>query len=96
MLKIGEFSKLSHLTVKEIPAAIVYYTEVRVKNFSDMMTIIPELGAECMELNPGMRCANPPYEFCEYLDEEHKEENITIRHNEAVEEFGIRILWMNG
>lgn len=76
------------VTVKEIPAAIVYYTEVKVKNFSDMMTIIPELGAECMELNPGMKCSNPPYEFCEYLDEEHKETDITIRHNEAVETFG--------
>ena len=55
------------VTVKEMPAAIVYYTEVKVKKFSDMMSIIPELGAECMELNPGMKCANPPYEFCEYL-----------------------------
>ena len=76
------------VTVKEMPAAIVYYTEVKVKKFSDMMSIIPELGAECMELNPGMKCANPPYEFCEYLDEEHREEDITIRHNEAVEKFG--------
>lgn len=76
------------VTVKEIPAAIVYYTEVKVKNFPEMMTLIPELGAECMELNPGIKCANPPYEFCEYPDEEHKEENITIRHNEAVEKFG--------
>ena len=76
------------VTVKNIPAAIVYYTEVRVKAFSDMMKLIPELGAECMELNPGMKCANPPYEFCEYLDEEHKETDIWIRHNEAVESMG--------
>lgn len=76
------------VTVKDIPATIVYYTEVRIKNFSEMMKLIPELGAECMELNPGIKCTNPPYEFCEYLDEEHKETDIMIRHNEAVECFG--------
>lgn len=76
------------VTVKEIPAAIVYYSEVKVKNYSDMMEIIPALGTECMALNPGMKCANPPYEFCEYLDGEHKETDILIRHNEAVEKFG--------
>lgn len=76
------------VTMKEIPSAIVYYAEVKISNFSDMMTLIPEIGAECMELNPGMKCANPPYEFCEYLDEEHKEKDITIRHNEAVESIG--------
>ena len=73
------------VTVKEIPANIVYYTEVRVKHFSEMMTLIPELGAECMELNPGLKCVTPPYEFCEYLDGEYKETDIRIRHNEAVE-----------
>ena len=76
------------VTVKEIPSAIVYYTEVKVRNFSEMMTIIPKLGAECMELNPDIKCTLPPYEFCEYLDEEHKETDILIRHNEAVDRFG--------
>lgn len=76
------------VTVKEIPASIVYYTELRVKNYSDMMTVIPELGAECLALNPDLKCANPPYEFCEYLDEEHKESDVLIRHNESVEKFG--------
>ncbi|MDO5435605.1 MAG: MerR family transcriptional regulator [Clostridia bacterium] len=75
-------------TVKEIPAAIVYYTEVRVKHFSDMMQIIPELGAECMQLNPDIKCTEPPYEFCEYLDDEHRETDILIRHNEAVDRIG--------
>ena len=53
-----------------------------------MMTLLPELGKECMDLNPGMKCSNQTYEFCEYLDEEHREEDITIRHNEAVEKLG--------
>ena len=76
------------VTVKEIPQTVVYYTEVRVKAFSDMMQLIPELGAECLQLNPGIKCADPPYEFCEYLDDEHKETDILIRHNEAVDRIG--------
>lgn len=76
------------VTVKTIPEAIVHYSEVRVKTFNDMMTIIPELGVECMQLNPGIKCAEPEYEFCEYLDDEHRETEILIRHNEAVDRFG--------
>ncbi|WP_455543477.1 GyrI-like domain-containing protein [Intestinibacter sp.] len=37
-----------------------------------------------MKLNPNLKCSEPPYEFCEYLDEEHRESNMLIRHNEAV------------
>ncbi len=91
-IKISHFANLKNEQICEmryfLSGAIVYYTEVKIKKFSDMMELIPELGAECMELNPDMKCSNPPYEFCEYLDDEHREENITIRHNEAVDKFG--------
>lgn len=76
------------VTVKEIPEAIVYYSEVRLPKYSDMMHYIPAIGEECMKLNPNLKCAEPPYEFCEYLDEEHKDTDVLIRHNEAVCEFG--------
>ena len=36
-----------------------------------------------------MKCAEPPYEFCEYPDGEYRETDIRIRHNEAVTAFGI-------
>lgn len=52
------------------------------------MEWIPSVGAECLALNPNMKCVNPPYEFCEYLDGEYKETNIRVRHNEAVMSFG--------
>lgn len=71
-----------------IPETIVYYSEVKVKSYSDMMKIIPSLKKECKELNPHVKCKNPPYEFCEYLDNEHKESDIWIRHNEAMECMG--------
>lgn len=76
------------VTVKDIPSVIVYYSEVRLSKYSDMMQYIPAIGAECMKLNPGLKCAEPSYEFCEYLDEEHKDTDVLIRHNEAVVSFG--------
>lgn len=77
------------VTVKEVPSAIVYYSEAKLPKYSDKMEYIPKMGAECTRLNPGLKCAEPPYEFCEYLDEEHKDTDVRIRHNEAVVSFGV-------
>lgn len=53
-----------------------------------MMQYIPAIGEACMKCNPQPKCAEPSYEFCEYLDEEHKDTNVLIRYNEAVTTFG--------
>lgn len=76
------------VTEKVIPQKIVYTAETVLKTFSDSMQWIPLVGQECLKLNPDMKCAEPPYEFCEYLDGEYKETDIRIRHNEAVTAFG--------
>lgn len=76
------------VTEKVIPKKIVYTAETVLKTYSDSMQWIPSVGQECLELNPGLKCAEPPYEFCEYLDAEHKETDIRIRHSEAVVSFG--------
>jgi DNA-binding transcriptional MerR regulator len=76
------------VTEKVIPEKVVYTAETVLKNYSDLMSWIPSVGKECLELNPGLKCQNPPYEFCEYLDGEYKETNIHIRHNEAVTSIG--------
>ena len=76
------------VTVKEIPSAIVYYAETTLEKYSDAMEFIPKCGEECRKLNPNLKCTNPPYEFCEYLDGEYKETNIRIRHSQAVETAG--------
>ena len=76
------------VTEKVIPETIVYTAETALNTYSDVMDWIPSVGQECLEMNPGMKCAEPPYEFCEYLDGEYKETNIHIRHNEAVTSFG--------
>jgi effector-binding domain-containing protein len=35
-----------------------------------------------------MKCADPPYEFCEFLDEEYRETGMRVRHSEAVTSMG--------
>ena len=76
------------VTVKEIPEMIVYSSETVLERYSDIMQWIPSVGAECLALNPGIRCAEPAYEFCEYLDGEYRETDLRIRHSEAVTAFG--------
>ena len=76
------------VTIKEIPEMIVYSSETVLAKYEDAMQWIPSVGEECLKLNPGIKCAEPPYEFCEYLDGEYKEINVRVRHNEAVTAFG--------
>lgn len=77
------------VTVKQIDSQIVYYAETTLEKYSDMMQFIPMTGEECRKLNPGLKCIEPGYEFVEYLDAEHKETDIRVRHNEAVTERGV-------
>ena len=76
------------VTEKVIPEKIIYAAETVLKTYSDSMQWIPYVGQECLKLNPDLKCSEPPYEFCEYLDGEYKETDVKIRHNEAVTAFG--------
>ena len=76
------------VTVKEIPEMTVYFAETVLEKYADCMQWIPSVGAECLALNPGIQCAEPPYDFCEYLDGEYRETDVKIRHSEAVTAFG--------
>ena len=51
------------VTVKEIPEMIVYSAETVLEKYSDCMQWIPSVGAECLELNPGLKCAEPPHDI---------------------------------
>ena len=55
---------------KTIPSMLVYCAETTLESYGDAMRWIPALGQRVRELNPSLTCANPPYEFCEYLDGE--------------------------
>ena len=76
------------VTIKNIPEQIVYVVEKRLAKSSDMMHVIPAIGEEFKKLNPNLKCAEPRYEFCEYPDGEYRENNVLIRHVEAVTDFG--------
>lgn len=85
---IRENAMKYQVIVKNISACTVYYSETTLSRYSDLMRWIPAQGAECLALNPGLKCAEPPYEFCEYLDDEYRETDIHIRHSEAVVAIG--------
>ncbi len=76
------------VTEKLIPEKIVYTAETVLPSYADIMQWIPSLGQACLALNPGLKCAEPPYEFCEYPDGEYRETDIRIRHSEAVTAMG--------
>ena len=76
------------VTEKTIPETLVYSAETVLKTYSESMQWIPWVGQECLRLNPELKCAEPPYEFCEYLDGEYRETDIRIRHSEAVTAIG--------
>jgi len=77
------------VTEKVIPAMLVFSSETLLAQYADIMAWIPSLGEECLRLNPGLQCAEPEYEFCEYLDAEYRETDIRIRHSQAVTEPGV-------
>ena len=76
------------VTVKTIPVLTVCYTEQCLARYSDMMQLAPAFHAELNSYNPGIRYAEPHYEFTEYLDGEYKERDIRIRYTVAVRDFG--------
>ena len=76
------------VTEKVIPEKIVYSAETVLKVYSDIMQWIPSVGQECLELNPEMDCIETSYSFCEYLDGEYKETDVSIRYSEECARFG--------
>ncbi len=76
------------VTEKVIPEKIIYTKEMVLKTYSDIMQWIPSVGEECLKLNPEKKCPEPLYGFCEYLDGEYKETDISVRYTEEVTAFG--------
>ncbi len=72
------------VTEKTIPEMIVYSSETVLAQYMDIMEWVPSVGEECLRLNPEMKCADPPYEFCEFLDGEYRETDVRIRHSDGV------------
>lgn len=75
--------------IKEIPETIVYSEERRLKNYSEVSSLVLSSATECRRLNPDIACVKPDYGFCEYLDAEHKETDILTRYSQAVVKAGV-------
>lgn len=89
-----ELSKINYLLegnnmenkifVKEIPSYTVYYCDGIVDDFSKISEFVLEVGKECREKNPNLKCITPDYCYITYLDGEFKEKNIKVRYAQAV------------
>lgn len=78
-----------HAILKEIPEYTVYSAKMTLKNYNDYFTVIPELGAKVLEMNPGIKCVTPEYCFIRNLDMEYRENDIHIEFCEAVDRMGV-------
>lgn len=76
------------VVVKEREGGIFYYAENCLKDYSEIMTFIPQVGERCQKLNPDLKCSTPEYCFMEYLDGEYKQHDINVRYYEQVENLG--------
>lgn len=75
--------------IKEIPECIVYSEQRVLKDYSEVTSLVLDSAKECLKLNPGLECLKPDYCFCEYLDGEYKENDVSTRYSQAVVKVGI-------
>jgi len=85
-----EENKMNYqVVVKELPACTVYSEQRVLKSYQELTNLVLESAKECLRLNPGLKCITPDYCFCEYLDGEYRETNITVRYCQAVVKKGV-------
>lgn len=75
-------------TVKDIPSYHVFYGVKKLTDYSEMTAFITNLGAECQENNPTLKCVYPEYCYVTYLDEEYTPVNTTVMYAQAIQSLG--------
>lgn len=75
--------------MKEIGETVVYSEERQLKQYSEVTALVLESAMECLRLNPDIRCVQPDYGFCEYLDGEYRETDMRVRYSQAVTKAGL-------
>ena len=75
--------------MKQIEETVVYSEERQLKQYSEVTALVLESAQECLRLNPDIRCVQPDYSFCEYLDGEYRETDMRVRYSQAVTKAGI-------
>lgn len=70
--------------IKEIPAYTVFYAERVVPDYAALNEIMPAIGKQVSEQNPGIACVKPDYCFNIYLDGEYRERDVRVAVCQAV------------
>ena len=76
------------VVIKEIPECIVFSKRQIIRNYNELMELVPSVGKKITEANPTLKCAEPEYCFNIYHDGEYKEKDIDVEICQAVVEFG--------
>jgi DNA-binding transcriptional MerR regulator/predicted transcriptional regulator YdeE len=72
------------IVVKDIPACTVFSYRTVIPAYSDLMSLMPEVGAKVAAANPQVKCTEPEYCFIAYHDGEYREKDIDIEICQAV------------
>ena len=83
-----DFIMKYEVLVKELLEVIVYSKRMILKSYDDYFKVIPAIGKEIGDANPGMKCSVPEYCFNIYHDGEYKEKDIDSEFCEAVPKRG--------
>lgn len=75
--------------VKDVPGYIIYAKKMVIRDWSEYFEFVPQLGQAVTDINPGIQCGQPEYNFVVCLDGEYKEQNRRIEFCEAVDRFGV-------
>lgn len=79
-----DFSMKYEVVLKELPEVIVYSKRMVIPSYDSYFELIPQIGKEISDANPGLKCAVPKYCFNIYHDGEYKEKDIDVEYCEAV------------
>lgn len=86
---IKENNIMYEVITKELSECIIYYKEGIIKDYNEISNFIISSENECKATNPDIKYVEPDYSYMNYLDSEHKHENIKIRYCKAVTEMGV-------
>ncbi len=84
----GQFSFNLQAAIKELPEVIVYSKRMVVPGYDSYFEVVPSIGREILQANPGLKCPEAFYCFTIYHDCDYREKDIDAEFCEAVTTWG--------
>lgn len=84
----GGIGMETQVAIKELPEVIVYSKRMVIPNYDAYFQLVPQIGKDVVQANPGLKLAEPEYCFVIYHDGEYKERDIDVEFCEAVSSWG--------